>query len=343
MATLNRGNIRKADRFTIEGRDSGGEEILNTISGRDTPASKLTTEWVSLSSLQPDPENPRKLHLDAKSVLEDPEAIQDEKRALLLASIRSLASSIAHEGLSNPIEVYAVPGGGYRIISGERRSWACMFNLLTAPENGKRNFEEVRVTVYKNRPSRIRNKQLSENVLREDLSLADEMHSIKAAFEEAVSQSDTAISTIRAFSNELKLVYYDASIWFWLLTKGDSVIPLVAGEKITALHQLRVLMGLDESQLKKALPKIAQYGFSQDNIDSLMAGESFQNLEKPVKRAGKGRPKAYLATARMTPNAARQIYDALTPILNLSAVNWDDPESSRKAFESLIKSLNGSR
>lgn len=343
MATINRSNVRKADRFTIDGRDSGGEEILNTISGRDTPASKLTTEWVSLSSLLPDPENPRKLHLDTKSLLEDPATIEDERRSLVLTKIRSLAESIARDGLSNPIEVYSVPGGGYRIISGERRYWACMYNLLTASEDKKRNVEEVRVTVYKNRPNRVRNKQLSENVLRDDLTLADQMHSIKAAFEEAVSQSEVAITTVKSFADELKLVYHDARVWYWLLTKGESVIPLVAGEKVTAVNQLRILKDLDDAQLKKAVPKIAQYGFSQDNIDSLVSDADQASVSKPAKNPLGGRPKAYFTTAKVTPNAARQIYEALSPILNLSTVNWSDQDASRKAFESLIKSLNGSR
>lgn len=331
--------MRKAARFAIHPTDDVGGKILESISGQDKLSSKLSTEWVPLRTLQVDPENPRTLNLDSKRLLADPEASDDELERTMLRELRALADSIRQDGLSNPIEVYPLPGDAYRIISGERRYWACQYNWMTADPESREGLSEVRVTIYKTRPQRLRRKQLTENVLRADLPLIDLMHSIKAAYEELKAEGQVIDSALQ-LAQHISLPYHDARVWFPVLTKWPSIVSSIAAGHFGAIHQIRMLLSLDEALVNKALPKIAQYGFSEDLIDSLKEGKVAPAPEKAKKKPHGGRPAKFVYKAGITPVAAQKIYDALAPTLNLANVDWADHKASKKAFEALLAALN---
>lgn len=325
----------KASRFNISDNDGGGGEILGRISGADTPASQLSTEWISLESLRVDEKNPRRLFLSEKRLMMDPTSSDNEQERAMLQDLRALADSIREDGLANPIEVYPLPGDGYRIISGERRYWASLYNLRSCPPDQRFRFENVRVTVYREPPKRIRRKQLTENVLRSKLALPDLLHSIRAAYEES-EQLGTKIQTAKEFSKALDLPYHEALVWFAVLKRWPGLQAIISNGLIDSVHHVRQVLALNEDQIARVIPKISQYGFSPEVL-----AEAGAALPPPPAKPKVGRPKAvFFAKAKITPSGAQKLYEALAERFELGAVDWSDLKASRKAFDALIKALN---
>lgn len=330
----------KASRFNIQDNDGGGGKILSRISGSDTPASQLSTEWVALASVQIDPKNPRRLFIDEKRLMMDPMESDDPQEQTVLQELRALANSIREDGLANPIEVFTLPGDGYRIISGERRYWASLYNLRAATPEERFKYENVRVTIYREPPRRLRRKQLTENSLRAKLPMPDHLHSIRAAFEES-QQAGAKLKTAVEFGQELGLPYHDAKLWFAVITRWPGLQQLLANGQISAMYHLRQILALEDDKVSKLVPKIAQYGFSTELLEE--AGGEVMTAKPPAtppQKAQRGRPKLFLTRAPITTTGAQKIYDALQERLGLGPVDWNDPKSAKKAFDALIKAIN---
>ena len=77
-----------------------------------------------------------------------------------LAEIEDLATSIAHQGLLQPVTVYR-HGPSYRLVSGERRYWACQLAGLVT----------IKAIPLARRPENLRELQYAENVHRAELSV----------------------------------------------------------------------------------------------------------------------------------------------------------------------------
>lgn len=328
--------------FSVDAHDVGGAGMLRSMERGGGHKSAISTEWVRLDSLKPDPENPRRLKMTMEKLLADRASLSEED-ARAVEELRTLAASIKHGGLSNPIEVYPIPGAGFSIISGERRYWACMYNCETASNDDERiELSEVRVTIYKTKPQRLRLKQLSENRLRSDLSLADEMHSVFAAVDELEeSERATAYSSVREMARMLHISNTDAHFWLKVQSRWPGLKPVIAAGKITSMWQLRKILALGEDQIAKLIPKIAQYGFSEDLLHEMPAPRKASEGER---KPGRPRAPGHKIQARITETAGKRLAELVAAPLGLPdllKVDWSKPREVTKAFTLIAEKLNG--
>jgi len=159
-------------------------DLLNDIgsqleTGQHTGSGEL--KWLSLSEVYPDPSQPRTIlsklginretiaaHLSGKAPFEthtNPHTIEK------FLSLKTLAGTIGEHGLIQPIVVYPSPSGrGYLIEAGERRFLA---HLLL-----KKQEIHALVRAPETRQQRKLQRQLVENVGREELSLSERVDAL---------------------------------------------------------------------------------------------------------------------------------------------------------------------
>lgn len=350
MATIKRA-ASKADKFTIEQNDGGGADALKQMQDQSDPQSKLLTEYVPVDSLKPDPDNPRKLGMSMELLTTPPEKVADEGRRQMLESVISLAKAIASEGLSNPIEVYRLgTGGTLRIISGERRFWACMYNLQTAKTAQERlRHHLVRVTLYREKPTRLRAKQLGENALRESLSLADQMASVTLAHKEFVelaasSKQHKAPSNAMEFAEATHLPYHDAKVWWRVLHERAQIRPLISEGHLSALGQVSHILTLSTAQFTALVKEIREKGFSWTLLESIKRGDIpvMPAPQEPAPGSVKrrvGRPQSGLVPVKVNPQAVRRMAEAVAKQVSLELpgdLDWSKPKTVKVVLEKLL-------
>ncbi len=343
MARLKKGSLTRAERYGISQHDAGGAETLDAMEHTESHRGAMTTDWVPLDSLRIDPKNPRRVlrFLTRELLLQDPAALQDTGQREELEKVLSLAASIRDTGMRNPIEAYAIPGDAYMIISGERRYWASLYNLLVADEADRGLHRDVRVTIYKTRPKRIRLNQLSENWQRADLTLADLLHSVISAIEEMSPDEQQRVSARPGNLGQALHLHKDAA---WAMHKAlyawPTVRDLVGAGKITSMRQLRYLFLQPDEVIRKALPKIARFGFSYDRLlDS--AADAKQS--KPSKPSRPVRSPTLLRTS-FNLSTGQRLTELVADALNLPKlkdVDWSNEKAAKAALKAALEALSG--
>lgn len=171
----------KLSRFSLGSR-VGGVISHALVAGQDE-VGDLNVEYVDVSKIDPDPDNPRQLgitHGDIQPFLgkalescdmEEREGASDKD--LVLQSILGLAASIERNKLQQPIKLYR-HGERFRIVYGERRYWATL--IAEKPV--------IPAWILSQRPQRLRLLQLIENLQREDLPLPKKLSNLEGAVQE---------------------------------------------------------------------------------------------------------------------------------------------------------------
>lgn len=147
------------------------QELGNTMDdSQHRLAASGRYEYLSVKEITIDPEQVRKLELPEALFTEgfDESQLNKEQQSLL-ADIDELGRNIEQLGLLQPIVVYKV-GAQHRILAGERRYWAHRRAGLTQIQ-----------AIIRPKPKDDREKlvlQMTENIEREDLTLADYVNAI---------------------------------------------------------------------------------------------------------------------------------------------------------------------
>lgn len=318
-------------RFTIASDLATG--IRNTIQSASTNQGQLHYDMMALDTIEPDPENPRKLSITRHEILnglntDDPDY---EKKLKEYDALCELSESIKRIGIRNAIEVYK-NGMKYQIVTGERRYWAAMLaGQKTVPVriNQKPNEFNLRYT------------QWVENINRQDLSLwekynnllliADAYHKAGSGeFTESVLQKLLGISNIQAYR------------YFSLLKADEKVIQLVQMGKLNNLKLVQELVSMKD---KGARSQIISYIVSlKDEVTSLAAYREAAGKKAPTPKV---KQKQTISLGKLNnTHTARQLLEIVLSDVRLAKykqayqhVDWSSSQAITKAFKDLFKKI----
>ena len=203
--------------------------------------------------------------------------------------LRDLAESISEHGVLQPIIVIPYKNGGYQIVAGERRFHASKLAGLTKiPALVRTLSDQHRLEV-----------SLIENLQRQDLNVVETATAylkLRDQFNLTLEQIGKRVgnSSVSAVSNRLRL-----------LKLPKFVLDALIAAKLTE-GQARPLIGLDESIIKKVLPKIIKEDWSARRIEQFIVNlkKNSKSLDEKVKKDILNQPykkqlkqlKAYLKT-----------------------------------------------
>ena len=184
--------------------DAGGEVATNSV--------------VSISEIEPDPNQPRKVFTE-ESLLE-------------------LSASISEFGVLQPIVIRPNPAGGYKIIAGERRWRATRLAGLT----------EIPVIVKDVSEAQAVEIALIENLQREDLDPIEEAEGYKNLMEQCGLTQEMAAKRISksrsAVANSLRI-----------LTLPEDIIEYLRQGKLSLGHA-KVILGLEKVEDRRELAEV---------------------------------------------------------------------------------------
>lgn len=203
--------------------------------------------------------------------------------------LRDLAESISEHGVLQPIIVIPYKNGGYQIVAGERRFHASKLAGLTKiPALVRTLSDQHRLEV-----------SLIENLQRQDLNVVETATAylkLRDQFNLTLEQIGKRVgnSSVSAVSNRLRL-----------LKLPKFVLDALIAAELTE-GQARPLIGLDESIIKKVLPKIIKEDWSARRIEQFIVNlkKNSKSLDEKVKKDILNQPykkqlkqlKAYLKT-----------------------------------------------
>lgn len=203
-----------------------GALIPGNLSAIDGEAAKAGVQELSLSDIRPNPYQPRS-------------TFRPEE-------LKALADSIKEQGILQPVLVVKSKGGGYELISGERR-------LRAAQSLGWRNIPAV---VKESATSKeMAEWAIIENVQRDDLNPLEEARAYKRLVDEfQMTQEDVAQKVGRERStvaNSLRLLKLPKEVQ-GLLERGE-----------LQMGHARALLALDSAEAQKSIgQKAASEGWS---------------------------------------------------------------------------------
>ena len=287
----------------------------------DKKDNNATLQRLMLDSLRPDPAQIRISGLlTPEDITAQPDALSEEETRQREA-IKALALTIAQHGVLEPLIVFALPGGAYQIIAGERRYLAALY------AEAHLDYEPlIDARVYPDRPDQalIDDIQFIENHHRENLKIEDIIPWTLRRFKSFEQQqlrdimaSDiSSIMSIGSTQAYLYLAIYCADR-DWVLNLLDQVAQHPVG-----LKEFREMAdnapltvespGLDE--LNQAAESAAREAPPQGNGINLGFCRSTRAVQALIMRA--------------TPTKQRNKY---------ADTNWDDPGQARQAFRRFWK------
>jgi len=186
-------------------------------------------------------------HIEANP--EQPRTRFDEDR------LEELAASLGRHGVIQPVVVRATPGGGYRLIAGERRLRAArLAGLEMIPAIIRDVDEGVGLEIA-----------LVENLQREDLDPIDEAHGYEALMEvSGLSQAEVAdrVGKNRStVSNSLRL-----------LDLALEIQDMISSSALSAGHGRAILAAGDAAAQRKLADRIVTRGLSVREAEALARG-----------------------------------------------------------------------
>lgn len=181
--------MAKKKSFSIG--ESQARALTDTVTAATNYAGNLHIEAIPLRNIELDPDNPRDLVLSLADIKNSID-LHDEYYTRKIEerdSLKSMAHSIAQQGIINPVVVYK-HGETYRVVAGERRTLA---SLLA-------NKEDIPAKILAEKPSPLKLSLLQwiENVEREDLSLWERMRNLEVIFTRYAHEKQTLLTEITA-------------------------------------------------------------------------------------------------------------------------------------------------
>ncbi len=208
-----------------------------------TAQSREMTEFVRITQVEPDKNQPRK-------------NFDDEK-------LSELADSIKEHGIIQPIIVHRLENGRYCIIAGERRWRAARLAEL----------EEVPVIVREYDEQKIREVALIENLQREDLNPVEEANGYKALMDSyKLTQEQVALKVGKSrpvVANSLRL-----------LNLPGAILGMLESDEITAGHARALLAFENAEEAENVAKRIVKEELTVRQVESLAKAKPVKEKEK---------------------------------------------------------------
>lgn len=321
------------------------EAITRTLTIANNYAGEVAVEVISLDKIELDPDNKRDLILTLHDAMNgvDKDDPQFERKKQDLKSLESLAKTIEHDQLINPIFVYRY-GNKCRLIAGERRT-------LASAVAGKK---EIIARIASQRPvgTKLRVLQWIENNERSDLSLSERVASLESILEEYFIANKETINKERITAkllSELTSMSITQSRRYILIFQASNEIKLAIREgKLENIKLIELICSTENIEHQKELLAAALSGASFESILELKKNIELQKKKKVDRR---GRKKIHVNLGNIKPNIAkiimemlissRLIEDKIIQQLNIihNDIDWSANNSIEKAFKKTISVL----
>lgn len=311
----------KLSRFSLGSR-VGGVISHALVAGQDE-VGDLNVEYVEVSKIDPDPENPRQLgisHSDIQPLLgkalESCDLDEGEgasEKELVLQSIVGLAASIEKNKLQQPIKLYR-HGDRFRIVYGERRYWATL--IAQKPV--------IPAWILAQRPQRLRLLQLIENLQREDLPLPKKLSNIESAVQELERELGGSV-TGHHLATEVGLKKRQANKYLAVLRGPKDVREAIASGGLRDLQTASDISSIGDDAKRAIALAAALAGGGRDSAKVAKQPEP--------KRTGAGRPpKQINLGSTQNRDLVRAMISRLGGAEIIEATNWDDFRSVAEAW-----------
>ena len=202
------------------------------------------------SAPSPNPDESGSLEIPIDLIERNP---YQTRRKFSQSAIDELAASIASSGVIQPIVVRSVSGGGYHLISGERR-------LMASKQAGKTTIPAVVRQVSNQQALEM---TIIENLQREDLNAMDQARAYeRLAREFNLTQEQMAIKTGKdraSVANFLRL-----------LKLPSEVQAMVEADELSLGHAKALLMLEDEPIILRTAAKVAAEALSVRKTEALV-------------------------------------------------------------------------
>lgn len=334
--------MSKKKKFGVSQALSRG--FSETIAVVENNAGTFRNSVISLSRIELDPDNPRKLKVELDDVRlglrkDDPDYTI---KAGEYERLREMSETIKTSGIINPIVAYK-HGDKYRVVAGERR---CLASILA----GK---GEIDARVFNDKPSGFLLKLLQwvENTAREDLSLAERIGNIRDILSAYLNEHNIADQEISAtlLKEITGLSLPQATYYLAVLNAPEEINEAIASGDIRNLDKAALIAKITQTQLRKQALEACIHGASIKELRKLINADKSvsNNLSKrpAIKKRGRSATRVSLGHTKHT-HVAKKIVDSVTALpeyqkfaTHFTDINWDHYEQVTCAFRKFINLL----
>ncbi|HLB58298.1 MAG TPA: ParB/RepB/Spo0J family partition protein [Gammaproteobacteria bacterium] len=263
--------MSKKKRFGVSQALSRG--LSDTIHVVENNLGIFRNTILSLSRIELDPDNPRKLAItlaDIQQGINKNDALYERKLAEL-DKLKELANTIESSGVINPIVGYK-RGDVYRVVAGERR---CLASILAG-----KNEIEARVFNDKPRGFELKLIQWIENTAREDLTLDERIGNIHDLIQEYRRQQNNEVAvTATLLKNITGLSLPQATYYMTVLNAPLDVKQVIESGKIRSLDKAAIIAGIESSEIRREALQACIDGCSLKELRKIVA-QGKQTLRK---------------------------------------------------------------
>lgn len=335
--------MTKKKRFGVSASLSRGlSETINVVENNN---GKYRNAVVSLTRIELDPDNPRKLAItlsDIQQGLNKNDPLYSKKR-VEFDGLLELSETIKRSGLINPVIIYKL-GEQYRVVAGERRTLASMLAGKT----------EIEARVFNERPNQFDLKFLQwvENTVREDLSLYERVENLREILKAQVSDGDECSVSARELCQLTGLSETQSKYYLYLLNAPRDVYDCVAEGKLNSLDKAVTIANIKNEELRQELLSAAVNGVSLSALRKLIKEhEQVSKKNKSIvgqganKRPGRVRTRINLGYTKKTVVAELLVKKVLEDELfaDLSQrfvdVDWGNLDVATSAFKEFVELL----
>lgn len=303
------------------------DRINETIEEGEKAAGEFVFRSVSLSSIEPDPDNPKSTGLNKNDPrLLDTKDAQYETKRNVLDELEELSASIREVGVEQPLKVYPHEEG-YRILFGERRYLASIIAGV----------KEVPCWILPERPQYVRRRQYIENHLRTDLSTWQLLENIEGILAESASLGEKIETGEQLAETTGGFIAVRTARRYLRVLRGPAdVLEAIQENKITSIKAAEVLAGIKDPEERRA--KID--GTEQQEPDDIVYIEKPPTLDR-----GRGRPTTYIAMGKTeNPLVVKEILVAasMNGLIDnsvISETDWEDLKHVKKTWKQFIATV----
>jgi ParB family transcriptional regulator, chromosome partitioning protein len=331
----------KRKKFTIsDDINRGITEVINAVNNN---VGSFRYEVVALSRIEIDPNNPREIALTDKDITSgidvgDVQAIKKKKEK---EDLESLAHTIKHNGIINPIVIYKHEDR-YRIVAGERR-------FLATYLAGK---SDVHARIVDKKPDEVNLRLLQwiENNERKDLSLNERLKNLEAIIEAYNKKQNQEPITGDILKKLTGLSKTQAHYYLSVLKGPSDLRKSIENSVVNNLDRAALIAGIVDQDLRGKVLLACASGRSIKEIKEMIAeGKSWsKNDPTRVQTKKSGRIAQYVNLGRTKNiNAIKKIIKIVTSNPNYNkhadqfrSINWNDYKNISIAFQALLTILS---
>lgn len=326
--------MEKKRRFNLSKKLQEG--IAETINLAESTDGQFRDTEITLSRLEVDPDNPRKLSLTLDDLLSEHDFSNDPIKKHELEHLQELAATIEANGVLNPIVVYRF-GEKYRIVAGERRFLAS--NLAKK--------QSIPARIYNNKPDDLQLKvvQWVENTAREDLSLAEKINNIESIIKFYTDRFPSKKVDAQELAKITGLSLTNTYRFLLLIKSNEKVKNLINSGKLNSLQMAELLASIKEKETIDLA------------IAAFLEGRPLKDIQMIVKSTPKKIEQKRKSTGRKTtnisfgatknPKVAEVIIKAIVQsqickdMINVSLVDWNDTKNVNLIVKDIIRKIEG--